>query len=218
MRRSVSEKLEIIRLVEGSDLGVKPTLKQLGINRSTFYNWYKSYLDHGVEGLKPKVSERKIFWNRIPDQGRNEVVEIALEKPELSPRELAFYITDNKGWFISESSVYKILKERGLITSPAWIVMAAADEFTDKPGYVHQQWQTDFTYFKIINWGWYYLATVMDDYSRYIISWELCKNMETEDAKRVVGTALEKAGLTQGHRPRLLTDNGSCYISAAFKE
>jgi transposase-like protein len=68
MRRSVSEKLEIINLVEGSDLGVKPTLKQLGINRSTFYNWYKSYLEHGVEGLKPKQTERKIFWNKIPDQ------------------------------------------------------------------------------------------------------------------------------------------------------
>lgn len=92
--------------------------------------------------------------------------------PELSPRELAYHITDNKGWFISESSVYRILKSRGLITSPAWIVMIAADEFKDKTTHVHQQWQTDFTYFKIIGWGWYYLSTVLDDYSRYIITWE----------------------------------------------
>lgn len=218
MRRSVSEKLEIIKLVEGSDLGVKRTLEQLGINRSTFYNWYKSFLDHGVEGLKPKQSKRKVFWNRIPDQRRNEVVEIALDKPELSPRELAYHITDNQGWFISESSVYRILKARGLITSPAWIVMAAADEFKDKPYYVHQQWQTDFTYFRIIGWGWYYLATVMDDYSRYIITWELCTNMEAEDAMRVVGKGIEEAGLVDKERPRLLTDNGSCYISGKFKE
>jgi putative transposase len=218
MRRSTSEKLEIIRLVEGSDLGVKRTLGQLGINRSTFYNWYKAYVDHGVEGLKPKIPERKTFWNKIPDQERNQVIEVALDKPELSPRELAYHITDTQGWFISESSVYRILKDRGLITSPAWIIMAASDEFKDKPSYVHQQWQTDFTYFKIIGWGWYYLATVMDDYSRYIISWELCKNMETEDAKRVVGSALEIAGLASKQRPRLLTDNGSCYISSAFKE
>ena len=137
---------------------------------------------------------------------------------ELSSRELAFYITDNQGWFISESSVLRILKERGLITSPAWIVMAAADEFKDKTIGIHQQWQTDFTYFKIIGWGWYFLATVMDDYSRYIITWELCKNMESADAKRVVGEALKETGLEIDNRPRLLSDNGSCYISQEFKK
>ena len=218
MRRSASEKLEIIRIVEGSELGVKRTLEELGINRSTFYEWYRNYLEHGFEGLKPKVSNRKSFWNKIPDEERNKVVELALERTDLSPRELAFHITDTQGWFISESSVYRILKERGLITSPAWIVMAAADEFKDKTTYVHQQWQTDFTYFKIIGWGWYYLATVMDDYSRYIITWELCKNMETNDAKRVVGGALQESDVDTEERPRLLTDNGSCYISKEFKK
>ena len=217
MRRSASEKLEIIRLVEDSDLGVKRTLEELGINRSTFYEWYRRYLEHGFEGLKSKVTNRKSFWNKIPDEERNKVVELALDKTDLSPRELAYHITDNQGWFISESSVYRILKERGLITSPAWILMAAADEFKDKTSYVHQQWQTDFTYFKIIGWGWYYLATVMDDYSRYIITWELCKNMETDDAKRVVSVAIQESGIGEEEHPRLLTDNGSCYISKEFK-
>ena len=218
MRRSTSEKLEIIRLVENSDLGVKRTLEELGINRSTFYEWYRNYLEHGFEGLKPKIPNRKSFWNKIPDEERNKVVELALDKTDLSPRELAYHITDNQGWFISESSGYRILKERGLITSPAWIVMAAADEFKDKTSDVHQQWQTDFSYFKIIGWGWYYLATVMDDFSRYIISWELCKNMETDDAKRVVGVAIQEAGIDEDQGPRLLTDNGSCYISKEFKK
>jgi transposase InsO family protein len=145
------------------------------------------------------------------------VVEVALDIPELSPRELACHITDKHGWFISESSVYRILKRRGLITSPAYIVMSAADEFRDKPSRVHQQWQTDFTYFKIIGWGWYYLATVMDDYSRYIIHWELCKRMESTDAERVVKKAIEKSGLSKNSRPRLLSDNGSCFISKEFK-
>jgi len=218
MRRTASEKLEIIRIVEGSELGVKRTLEELGINRSTFYEWYRNYLDHGIEGLNPKVPVRKTFWNKIPDTERNKVIEFALERTELSPRELAYHITDKKGWFISESSVYRILKQRGLITSPAWIVMAAADEFKDKTSYIHQQWQTDFTYFKIISWGWYYLATVMDDYSRYIITWELCSNMETDDAKRVVGEAILESGISEDQRPRLLTDNGSCYISGEFKK
>ena len=218
MRRSASEKLEIIRLVENSDLGVKRTLEELEINRSTFYEWYRSYLEDGFDGLKPKVPNRKTYWNKIPDEERNKVVELALDRTELSPRELAYHITDNQGWFISESSVYRILKERGLITSPAWIVIAAADEFKDKTTYIHQQWQTDFSYFKIIGWGWYYLATVMDDYSRYIITWELCKNMETDDAKRVVGVAIDESGIDEEQRPRLLTDNGSCYISKEFKK
>ena len=218
MRRSASEKLEIIKIVEGSELGVKRTLDELGINRSTFYEWYRNYLDHGIDGLQPKVPVRKTFWNKIPETERNKVVEFALERPELSPRELACHITDNKGWFISESSVYRILKQRGLITSPAWIVMAAANEFKDKTSQIHQQWQTDFTYFKIIGWGWYYLATVMDDYSRYIITWELCSNMETDDAKRVVGEAILESGIGKEQRPRLLTDNGSCYISGEFKK
>lgn len=218
MRRSAGEKMEIIRIVQDSELGVKRTLEELRISRSTFYEWYKRYLEEGYEGLKPRESQRRSFWNKIPDQERQKVVETALEKEDLSPRELACHITDNQGWFISESSVYRILKEKGLITSPAWILMAASDEFKDKTTYVHQQWQTDFTYFKIIGWGWYYLATVMDDYSRYIISWELCKNMESGDAKRVIGQALDKTGLQEDNRPRLLSDNGSCYVSNEFKK
>lgn len=218
MRRSAGEKMEIIRIVKDSELAVKRTLEELGISRSTFYVWYKQYLEDGFDGLKSKSPERKSFWNKIPDQEKQKVIETALEKEDLSPRELAYHITDKQGWFISESSVYRILKERGLITSPAWILMAASDEFKDKTSRVHQQWQTDFTYFKIINWGWYYLATIMDDYSRYIITWELCQNMESSDAMRVVGQALQITGLSEDNRPRLLSDNGSCYVSHAFKE
>jgi transposase InsO family protein len=218
MRRSASEKMEIIRIVQDSELGVKQTLEELGISRSTFYVWYKHYFEDGFEGLTPKSPDRKSFWNKIPEKEKNKVIEIALEKEDLSPRELACHITDEKGWFISESSVYRILKGRGLVTSPKWILMAAADEFKDKTSRIHQQWQTDFTYFKIIGWGWYYLATIMDDYSRYIIHWELCSNMESSDAMRAVGQALKITRLTENNRPRLLTDNGSCYVSSAFKE
>ena len=216
MRRSASEKLEIIRIVEGSELGVQRTLGELGINRSTFYEWYRKYLESGFEGLKPKVSQRKSFWNKIPDKQRNEVVEVALDQTALSPRELAYHITDKHGWFISESSIYRILKERGLITSPAWILMQAADEFKDKTTCVHQQWQTDFTYFKIIGWGWYYLSTVMDDFSRYIITWDLCNNMETDDAKQSLDVAILETGVREDEMPRLLTDNGPCYVSHEF--
>jgi transposase InsO family protein len=218
MRFTQQEKYELIRLVEDSELGVNRTLKKLGIAKRTFYNWYGRYKSNGYEGLAPKVRNSNSQWNRIPDKIRSEVVEIALELPHLSPRELAFWIIDNKKYFISESSVYRILKRRGLITSPAYIVIRASDEFKDKTTRPNQMWQTDFTYFKIVGWGWYYLSTVLDDYSRYIVHWELCANMKTDDVQRTIDKALEKAGLDKNNAPRLLSDNGSCYISNELAE
>ena len=137
MRYAQAEKLETIRLVEGSDLPVKQTLVQLGVGRSTFYEWYRRYLDEGPNGLAARPSQRRRFWNRIPDLERQRLVEIALEKPELSARELAWHITDTEGWFISERSVYRILKSYDLLTSPAYIVLSAADEFRHKTSRVH---------------------------------------------------------------------------------
>lgn len=218
MRRSASEKMEIIRIVSDSELGVSRTLRELGINKTTFYNWYNSYKQYGFDGLLPKSPERKYFWNKIPEQQREEVVEFALEHEDLSPRELAVKVTDEKGWFISESSVYRILKERGLITSPAWIVMSAADEFKNKTSRPNQMWQNDFTYFKILGWGWFYLSTILDDYSRYIVHWELCEHMKQEDAERVIADAKIKAGLSPEDIVTVLTDNGPCYIANDFDE
>ena len=106
---------------------------------------------------------------------------MALERPELSPRELAWHITDERNYYISESSVYRILKSFDLITSPSFIVMSAAEEFRHKTRRVHELWQTDFTYLKVVGWGWYYLLSVLDDYSRYIISWRLFTSMSTRD-------------------------------------
>ncbi|HEX9152430.1 MAG TPA: DDE-type integrase/transposase/recombinase [Flavobacterium sp.] len=95
--------------------------------------------------------------------------------------------------FISESSVYLILKARELITAPSSIFLSAGDEFTVKTGFVHQMWQTDFTYFKIWGWGWYYLSIILDDCSRYIVHWELCSNMmKADDVKKLLISQLKK--------------------------
>lgn len=218
MRFSASEKQEIIRLVEGSDLPVKLTLEQLDIPKSTFYDWYGRYREKGFEGLFPRIDPDRKQWNQIPEHEREEVVREALEQPDKSPRELAFHITDTREWFISESSVYRILKSRDLITSPTHIVMKAADRFKDPPLQVNELWQTDFSYLKVVHWGWYYLTTILDDYSRYIIAWELCRNMRSDDVEKVVTKALDKTGLGKDQRPRLLSDNGSCYVSGDLKE
>ncbi len=219
MRFTVSEKQEFIKMVVESDLGVNRTLREIGLNKSTFYTWYKAFSDYGVDGLEPRKRSSRRQWNSIPQEQKNLVVELALDRPELSSRELAYHLTDEQQIFISESSVYRILKERSLITSPAHIFISAGDEFTDKTKFVHQMWQTDFTYFKIIGWGWgwYYLSTVLDDYSRYIVHWELCSNMKSEDVKRTMDRAIRKAKLITKQRPKLLSDNGSCYIASDLK-
>ena len=174
MRYPASEKLEIIRLVEQSHLPAKQTLDKLGIPRSTFYAWYDKYLTGGLDALEDKAPMPARVWNRIPDDVREQIVDLALEEPELSPRELAVRFTDTKRYFVSEASVYRLLKAHDLITSPAFVVIKAADEFRDKTTAPNQLWQTDFTYLKVIGWGWYYLSTILDDYSRYVIAWKLC--------------------------------------------
>lgn len=218
MRFTQSEKMEIIRIVTGSELGVNRTLAELGIHKSTFYNWYGRYEESGYDGLARKQRARNTQWNQIPDDHRQKVIELALEIPELSPRELASRITDQGAFFISESSVYRILKARGLITSPAHILMRASSEFKDKTTRPNQLWQTDFTYFKVIGWGWYYLSTILDDYSRYIVHWELCSTMKAADVKRGLEQALQSSGLAPNRLPRLLSDNGSCYVSGSLAD
>ena len=220
MRLSQAEKMEVIRIVEESELSVRQTLIELDVNRSTFYGWYRRYLEDGYDGLAPARPSPRRFWNKIPPTVRQLVVDTALEETELSPRELACKITDQEHYFLSESSVYRILKSYDLITSPAYILLQASDSFKNPTRRVHELWQTDFTYFKVIGWGWYYLATVLDDFSRYIITWKLFTTMGASDVKEVLDQARAATGIDQvqiRHRPRLLSDNGPCYLSGELK-
>jgi len=216
MRYPASEKLEIIRLVEQSSLPVRRTLEKIGIPRATFYRWYDLYQTGGPEALDDRHPKPDRVWNRIPDDVRERIVNLALDECALSPRELAVRFTDTEGYFVSEASVYRLLKAHDLIASPAFIMMKAADEFKDKTTAPNQLWQTDFTYLKVIGWGWFYLSTVLDDFSRYIIAWKLCTTMKAEDVTVTLEMALVASGLDKAralHRPRLLSDNGSSYIS-----
>jgi transposase InsO family protein len=216
MRYPASEKLEIIRLVEQSHLPARCTLDKLGIPRSTFNRWYDRFLTGGVDALEDRKPRPKRVWNRIPEAVRDQIIELALSRPELSPRELAVTFTDARSYFVSESSVYRLLKAHDLITSPAFIVIKAADEFRDKTTAPNQLWQTDFTYLKVIGWGWFYLSTILDDYSRYIVAWKLCTTMKADDVAGTLTMALKASGCDSArvtHRPRLLSDNGPCYIA-----
>jgi len=221
IRRSPEEKLEIIHLVEHSNLSVKRTLEELDIPRSTFYRWYGQYQEDGPDGLRDQKPNLRQFWNRIPDQIKAQVVNLALQHPEKSSRQLAWHFVDKMKYFISESSVYRILKGFDLVQSPAFEMVSVRDKFEKPTKRVHELWQTDFTHFKVLDWGWYYLSTILDDYSRYIIAWKLAPTMATSDVEETLELALEKSGLEKvrvRHRPRLLSDNGPAYLSKELKQ
>jgi transposase InsO family protein len=167
--------------------------------------------------------------NRIAPEVQDQIVEMAQEYSELSPRELAVRFTDEHQYFVSEATVYRLLKAHDLITSPAYVVVKAADQFHTKTTRPNEMWQTDFTYFKIIGWGWMHLSTVLDDFSRLTSSRvgrrrakpNLCTNMRAEDVTETLDLALAASdcdSATVLHKPRLLSDNGPCYIARDLTE
>ena len=219
MRYPASEKLEIIRLVEQSHLPARRTLANWASCR-TFYRWYARFQMAAPKRWKIGLRHQAGCGTGSPPR-YGQIIELALDQSELSPRELAVRFTDEKRYFVSEATVYRLLKAHDLITSPAYVVIKAADAFHTKTTRPNEMWQTDFTYFKIIGWGWMYLSTVLDDFSRYIISWKLCSTMRAEDVTDTLDMALRSIRLRQAkvhHRPRLLSDNGPSYIAGELAD
>ncbi len=216
MSYQASEKLEIIRIVEQSPLPARRALAQIGVSRATFYRWCDRYAAGGPEALEDRLSRPDRVWSRIPDDVRSRIISLALEAPELSPREIAVRFTDEQSYFVSGASLYRLLKVHDLVPSPAFIVVHAADEFHTKTTAPNQLWQTDFTYLKVVGWGWMYLSTVLDDFSRYIIAWKLCTTMTAGDVTATLEVALAASGCDTArvrHKPRLLSDNGPSYVA-----
>ncbi len=150
---------------------------------------------------------------------REKIKDLALKESDLSPRELAVQFTDTEKYFVSEASVYRILKSYDLITSrPMW--WCRRRRVQDKTTRPNQLWQADFTYLKVIGWGWFYLSTILDDFSRYIIAWKLCTTMKSGDVTDTLDLAcrLRVRSGTVLHKPRLLSDNGSSYISGELAD
>lgn len=193
-------------------------MRYLGIPKRSFYNWYHKYSVGGLEALRSKPSGSPHTWNRIPDTLRALAVELALEHPEITARELSVKLLEESGLFISESSYYRILRAAGLLERIEHDFVWAANEYKHKTQFPNEMWQTDFTHFKVKGFGCYYLCTVLDDYSRYIIHWELCSSMSAQDVARSIDQAMLKAGLPHKNAPKLLSDNGPCYIANSLKE
>ena len=220
MMYTASETRAIIRLVEGSELSVRRTPRDIKVSRSSVYRGYRAYEEHGLDGMESQSRAVRQHWNQIPDAVRELSVDVALGRSDLTPRELAWPITDTHDYVVSESSVYRMLKAHDRSTSPPFMVMGAAATFRHPTSRVHELWQTDCTYFRVVGWGGYFLSAVLDDDSRYIISWRLTTTMAAADVTDTLEDALRATGLSEArvcHRPRLRSDNGPCYISGELK-
>ncbi len=144
MRYTASEKMEIIRLVEQSNLSVRQTLMWLDIGKSAFYNWLKRLETGGIDALEDNKPLPGVPWNKLPGDEQAAIIDLALERPELSPRELAVTYTDENARYVCESTVYRLLKAHDLITSPAYILMQAADKFSHPTTRVNEMWHMPF--------------------------------------------------------------------------
>jgi transposase InsO family protein len=214
-----TEKLKFIRLIEGSGLSISDALAKYDVPQSTYYRWKRKLRTMGTKGLQDNKPHRVRTWNQLlPDQ-LDKILEYATFYPELSCREISLHITDNDGFSVSESTVYRRLKERGLIREPKIRTFPASDEFRIKTTGINQLWQMDATYLKVDRWGWFYLISVLDDYSRKILAWQLRAKMDSGAFSDVVELACEFTGMQDvpvGDRSKLLTDNGKALVSRDF--
>jgi transposase InsO family protein len=204
------DKATILAKVENQPRGKRQALMALRIPKSSYYRWRRG---------KPQTSRGRP-WNRITPNEEKRILAVAKEYPDLSSRQLSAWITDHEGFAVSESTVYRILRREGLVKRQE-IQPTAADEYHTRTTRPHQMWATDASYFKVVGWGYYYLVTVMDDYSRFILGWNLQKDMSANSLIEVVQAAVEATGMTEvpvENRTKLLSDNGSGYVSRAFRD
>ena len=211
---STGDKAIILTQVENQPKGKRQALIALGIPKSSYYRWRR------CDGLESHSGDRGRPWNRITLEEENKILTVARESPDLSSRQLAAWITDNAGFAVSESTVYRILRREGLVKRQE-TQLTAANEYHTKTTRPHQMWATDASYFRVVGWGYYYLVTVMDDYSRYILAWKLQKDMSANSLIEVIQEAVDATGMTDvpvEDRTRLLSDNGAGYVSRTFRE
>jgi len=215
---SAIEKRDILDLVTESGLPRRRALAQLGLPKSTYYRWLKRQ----IEGrLQDKKSGSPIPWNKLNPEEEEKIVNQVRASPELSPRQLALRIVDSGGIYISESSVYRILKREGLIKPAEIVGFKAGKEYHRKTKRPNELWATDCAHLKVVDWGWYYLVTVMDDYSRFILAWELKSDMAAGSLIDVVQKAVDITGMAdvpEEDRTVLLSDNGAGYLSRQFND
>jgi putative transposase len=208
---------EVLELVTRSPHTVGATLAEIGVSRSSFYRWRRRL--RGQHRPARQGAPRPAAWNRIRPEERQAIMAQALAQPGRSARELALWLSDHAGFSVSESTVYRLLKAAGLLPDRAAGQEPAAKEFRHKTRRPNEMWQCDASRFLVAGWGYYWLVSVLDDYSRKILAWDLVCDVQTPTLADVIQQAVEATGVLKAppvERPALLTDNGSGYISEAM--
>jgi RNA-directed DNA polymerase len=215
---SSAEKSEILALVADSGLPRRRALVHLGLPKSTYYRW----LSRQAEGrLQDSRGGSPTPWNKLRPEEEDKILAQARASPELSARQVALRMVDTEGLYVSESTVFRILKREGLIKPAEIVGFKAGKEYHRKTKKPNELWATDCAHLKMIDWGWYYLVTVMDDFSRFILAWELKSDMAASSLIDVVQQAVDLTGMTDvpvEDRTVLLSDNGPGYLSRQFGE
>ena len=215
---SAVEKGKILALVAGSGLPRRRALAHLGLPKSTYYRWLRRQNEGRLQDNK---GGSPIPWNKLRPEEEAKVLTKARASPDLSARQLALQLIDSEGWYVSESTVFRILKREGLIKPAEIVGFKATKEYHRKTKRPNELWATDCAHLKVVDWGWYYMVTVMDDYSRFILAWELKSDMAAGSLIDVVQKAVDYTGMTDvpvEDRTALLSDNGAGYLSRQFGE
>jgi putative transposase len=217
---TAQEKARVLAVVAASPLSAREVLRSLRVAEATYYRW-KRRLGKGSGWLKDRPGGPRRAWNRLRPQEEETILKLAQEHPALSPREVAWTITDQGRFSVSESTAYRVLKRAGLVKPAEVLGFAAGKEYQHKTSRPNQMWASDGAYLKVAGWGWYYLVSVLDDYSRYILAWRLQTDMTSASLIEVVQEAVDLTGMTKVpvvDRTALLTDHGPGYLSRAFTE
>jgi putative transposase len=214
---------ETVEVISRSPHTIRASCKEVGVSRSSYYRWKAR-----LEG-PPQPSRKRRAANALRESECQTILHEALAQPHLSPRQLACWCCDHAGFSVSESSVHRLLKVHGLCVKRPPEQAPAGKEWRHKTKRINEIWQSDATRFFVPGWGHYWLVSVLDDYSRRILAWEVVPDIQTPSLARVIQAAVEATGLAQAPqvlgleaseagRPALLTDNGSGYISKVMEQ
>jgi putative transposase len=189
------------------------TLAALGVSRGSYYRWLQAEAwAHEREALRPVQA-----FEALPEE-RAAVLAYARQHPEIRHRELAWRMIDEEVAFLSSSTVYRILREANLMCRQRGRKKRYRDQI-EKAIWPDERWGTDLMYVRVSGVNYYYLAFI-DEYSRYIVHWELLSNMEGHSVSVGGQKALETLPRDgQGQilaRPEIRSDNGSGFISKEF--
>ena len=213
---NTAEQTRIVAEVEGKGRGKRSHIRNLGIAKSTYYRWRLRL----AEPLLPGVIPGQLPWNRLRPDEEAMILTAAREMPTWRSHQVAAWLTDHQDLAVSPSTVYRVLRREGLVKAAEY-QPGAEKEYHHKTTGPHQLWATDASYFRVAGWGYYYLVTVMDDYSRYILAWKLQRDMTAESLMDPIQAAIDATGMTDvpiEDRTKLLSDNGSGYVSRAFRD